>query len=239
MHSLKMHYICNVLRLANILSVVVVIATSGVAFLYYNDDMDIEIPFVGEIFLISAILLGAAFLIKLSSRWPAMFTAMKSKGYKLSIKGFRKVIIYESIVLLYFGAFAYIMLKYIDIGLWTGVVALLLFVEGAGLLITQLSKSPFKVMVNETAITKVTNEWEVVSWNNIKKIDSRQNDIHLILKDGTPVLIDLEWIDNSEKDEFVNKITQLAQDKGIYCSINCVGEYKDFAKASAKPIYNE
>lgn len=239
MLSLKIRYICNVLRLANILSVVVVIATSGVAFLYYNDDMDIQIPYLKEVFMVATIILAATFFIKLSSRWPAIFTALKSNGYKLSLKGFRKVIIYEGIVLLYFGAFTYIMLKYIDIGFWTGIVGLLLFVEGAALLITQLMKSPFKVLVNEGAITKITNEWEVVSWKNIRKIDSRQNDIHLIRTDGTPVLIDLEWIDQSERDEFIERITQLAHEKGIYCSINCVGEYKDFAKISSQPIYNE
>ncbi len=227
------------LRIANILSVIVVIATSALAFLYYHDDMDIKIPFLGEIFLGSALVLATTLLVKLSSRWPAMFTAMKAKGYRLSLKGFRKVIIYEGIMLLYFGAFAWIMLKYIDIGFWTGIAGLLLFVEGMLLLASQLLKSSFKVMVNDRAITKVTNEWEVVSWSDIKKIDSRQNDVHLIRKNGTPVLIDLEWIEQSVRNEFVDRINQLAQEKGIYCSIHCAGEYKDFAKMSSRPIYNE
>lgn len=227
------------LRLSNILSIIVVIATSGVAFLYYHDDMDIKIPFIKEIFWGATVALSATFLIKLFSRWPAVFTALKSTGYKLSLKGFRKVIIYEGIVLLYFGTFAYIMLKYVDIGFWTGVVGSLLFVDGIALLLIQLIKSPFKIMVNDTAITKITNEWEVVYWGNIKKIDSRQNDIHLIRKDGVPVLIDLEWIDRQEREEFVQKITSIARKKEIYCSIDCVGEYKDFSKISSQPIYNE
>lgn len=201
--------------------------------------MDIDIPYITEIFLGSAVLLGTVFLVKLSSRWPAILTALKSSGYKLSVKGFRKVIIYEGIVLLYFGAFGFIMLKYIDIGFWAGVVGALLFLDGVLLLITQLVKSPFKVMVNDRAITKVTNEWEVVSWNSIKKIDSRQNDIHLIRKNGSPILIDLEWIEKSVRNEFIDKVTELSQQKGIFCSIDCVGEYEDFSKASTQPIYNE
>lgn len=227
------------LRLANILSVIVVIATSGLAFFYYHDDMDITIPYLEEIFLGSALLLTIVLLLKLMFRWPALITAMKGDGYKLSLKGFRKVIIYEGIVLLYLGAFAYIMLKYIDIGYWAGVVGASLFVEGTLLLITQLVKSPFKVLLNDKAITKITNEWEVISWNDIKKIDSRQNDIHLIRKNGSPVLIDLEWIESSVRDEFIERVNQIAQQKNIYCSIDCSGEYKDFAKISSQPIYNE
>ncbi|MCB9195640.1 MAG: hypothetical protein H6600_06095 [Flavobacteriales bacterium] len=227
------------LRVANILSVIVVIASSALAFFYYHDDMDIEIPYLEELFLGSALILGAIFLIKLSSRWPAMLTAMKSSGYQLSLKGFRKVIIYEGIVLLYLGAFSWIMLKYIDIAIYAGAISLLLFVEGLLLLIVQIIKSPFKVLVNEQAITKITNEWEVVSWSNLKKIDSRQNDIHLILKNGSPVLVDLEWIEASQRDEFIQKINSIAQQKGIYCSIDCAGEYEDFAKISSQPIYNE
>lgn len=221
------------------MSVVVVIATSALAFLYYHDDMDIKIPFIEDIFLASALMLGTVFVIKISSRWPALFTAMKSEGFKLSLKGFRKVVIYEGIVLLYLGAFAFIMLKYIDIGYWAGIAGVLLFVEGTSLLLTQLIKSPFKVLLNEKAITKITNEWEVVSWANLKKIDSRQNDVHLIRQNGSPVMIDLEWIEKSVRDEFVDKINQLAQEKGIYCSIDCVGEYKDFTKEAAQPIYNK
>lgn len=227
------------LRTANILSVVVVILTSALGFLYYNDDMDLDIPFVQEMFLGSAVALAAVFLIKLSSRWPAMFTALKSDGYSLSMKGFRKVIIYEGIMLLYFGMFAYVMLKYIDAGFWTGTVGVALFAEGLFLLIMQVTKSPFKVLVNKVAITKITNEWEVVPWKRLQKIDSRQNDVHLIRKDGVPVMIDLEWIEKSVRDEFIQKITEIAQEKGIYCSIDCKGEYKDFSKMSSQPIYKE
>ncbi|CAG5076924.1 hypothetical protein [Parvicella tangerina] len=227
------------LRLANILSVIVVIATSALAFFHYHDDMDIKIPYLSQMFIGAAVLLGMVLLIKLTSRWPAVLMALKTEGYKLSLKGFRKVIIYEGMVLLYLGVFAYVMLSYIDIGFWTGIVASVLFLEGAILLLTQLVKSPFKVLLNDKAITKITNEWEVVSWNDIKKIDSRQNDIHLIRKNGTPVLIDLEWIEKSVRDDFIARINRIAQEKGIYCSIDCVGEYQDFAKMSSQPIYNE
>lgn len=227
------------LRVANILSVIVVIASSALAFFYYHDDMDIQIPYLEEMFLGSALLLGTTFLIKISSRWPALFTAMKSKGYQLSLKGFKKVIIYEGIVLLYLGVFAMVMLKYIDVAFFAGIAGLLLFFEGLTLLMVQLIKSPFRVMVNDKAITKITNEWEVVAWNDLRKIDSRQNDIHLILKSGSPVLIDLEWIEGTQRDEFIAKMNEIAQQKGIYCSIDCVGEYKDFTKEAAQPICNK
>lgn len=201
--------------------------------------MDIEIPFLKEIFWGIGILFFAVFALKLSIRWPSLVTALRSNGYRLSLKGYRKVMIYEGIVLLYFGAFSFAMLKYIDLAFLAGVAALLLFAEGIALLSIQGIKYPFKVLVNSNAITKITNELEVISWQSIKKIDSRQNDIHLIDKEGRLVMIDLEWIEKNVREDFIKQITEIAHSKGIYCSIDCVGEYEDFAKQSAKPIYNE
>lgn len=201
--------------------------------------MDIKIPYLSEFFIIVTLILFVSLLVKGSTRWQALFTGLKSKGYSLSLKGFRKVMVYEGISLLYFFAYGLVMLKYIDIAFYAGVAGVLLGLEGLSLLVLQQLRSPFKVILNDKAITLITNELFVVSWNSIKKIDSRQNDVHLILKEGTPVLVDLEWLNKDDQEQFIKDINQIAQSKNIFCSIDCVGEYKDFTEMAAKPIFNE
>lgn len=201
--------------------------------------MDIKIPYITEIFLAVAVVLCALLLTKGLVRGQALMTAHKSQGYRLTMKGFTKLIVYESIVVLYYLAFGIVTLKYVDIGFWAGLVALFLGLEGLVVLSMQWMLSPFRVILNESAISLITNEVILVSWRDIQKIDSRQNDVHLIRKNGSPVLIDLEWLSKEDQIDFINRINEIARKKNIFCSIDCEGEYKDFTEMAARPIYNE
>ena len=192
--------------------------------------MDINIPYLSEIFTGIAVFLTFLLLIKSSSRWQSLFLGIKSKGYNLSSFGYKKILVYEGIMLLYFGLFGYIMLNYIDIGFWLGIAGGLFFIEGVAHLLFYFIAKPYKILINDRSITILANAMSIVKWSEVQKIDSRQNDIHIIRKDGSIQVIDVDWLLEDDKSAFIDEITKKAQQKNIYCSIDCKGSYKDFAK---------
>ena len=201
--------------------------------------MDVQIPYLEEIFTGIAIFLGFLLLIKISSRWQALFLGLKSQGYSVSLFGFKKILVYEGILLLYFGLFGYIMLKHIDIGWALGIVGSLYFIEGMAHLIFNFVAKPYKILINSGSITIITNELIIIKWTDVLKIDSRQNDIHVMMKEGSPYLIDLDWLKEEDKNKLIEDMTRISQEKNIYCSIDCKGSYKDFTKLAMQRKFEE
>jgi hypothetical protein len=217
-------------KILSVISIFLVILCSGVGFIYFNDDMDINIPYLEDIFLGIAIFLGFILLLKISSRWQGVFLGLKSKGYSISLLGFKKIIVYEGIMLLYFGLFGYIMLTHVDIGLPLGIIGVLFFIEGITHLTFNLVKKPYKILVNDRSITLITNKLTIIKWSEMLKIDSRQNDIHLMMKEGSPYLLDLDWLNNEDKDLLIADLNRIAQEKNMYSSIDVKGVYIDYTK---------
>ena len=91
----------------------------------------------------------------------------------------------------------------------------------------QIFKNPFKILLNERTITTITNELKMVRWSDLKKIESRHNDIHFIDNLGRVTLIDTELIEKSDKTNFIDSVTELAHKKNIFCSIDCRRGYYD------------
>ncbi len=223
----------------NVVALILVILCSGVSFIYFNDDMDIQVPYLKEIFLGIATFLGLVLILRINSRWQSLLLGLRSQGYPISIMGFKKILVYEGISLMYYGLFALIMLFLIDIGFLLGVVSAFYFIEGVLHFAFSLAKKPYKILVNDKSITIITNELTLVRWTDISKIDSRQNDIHLLMKIGAPVLIDLDWLSADDQQKIIAEITKIAQEKKLFCSINCKGTYKDFAKLAMQTQFDD
>lgn len=217
-------------KILNVISIFLVIVCLGVGFILYNDDLAIPIPYVSEILLGVAVFLAIVLLLKITSRWQGLFLGMKSSGYSISLFGFKKIIVYEGVMLLYFGFFGFVMLKYVDVAFPLGIVGLLFFIEGIAHLAFNVVAKPYKVLVNDRSITLITNTLTIVRWSEIVKIDSRQNDIHLIMKEGSPYLLDLDWLKEEDQDSLIADLNRIAQEKNIYSSIDVKGVYKDFTK---------
>ncbi len=217
-------------KILNVISIFLVILCSGVGFILFNDDMDINIPYIEDIFMGIAIFLAAILLLKTLSRWQGLFLGLKSKGYSISLFGFKKIIVYEGVMLLYFGLFGFVMLNYIEIGLPLGIVGTLFFIEGITHLVFNLIAKPYKILINNRSITIITNTLTIIKWSDIEKIDSRQNDIHLMMKEGSPYLLDLDWLKREDQELLITDLTKIAQEKNIYSSIDVKGVYKDFTK---------
>lgn len=192
--------------------------------------MDINIPYIENIFLGIALFLGLVLLLKITSRWQGLFLGLRSKGYSVSLLGFKKIIIYEGVMLLYFGLFGFVMVNYIEVGLPLGIVGILFFLEGLTHLTFNIVAKPYKILINERSITLITNTLTIIKWSEIVKIDSRQNDVHLIMKEGSPYLLDLDWLKSDDQQLLIADLNKIAQAKNIYSSIDVRGVYKDFTK---------
>jgi hypothetical protein len=122
------------------------------------------------------------------------------------------------------------MFNYVDIGFSLGVVGILFFLEGITHLAFNLVKKPYKILVNDRSITLITNKLTIIKWSEMLKIDSRQNDIHLMMKEGSPYLLDLDWLKEEDKELLIADLNRIAQEKNMYSSIDVKGVYKDFTK---------
>ncbi len=211
------------IRIINRFTIIVLILVCAVALVGFF--MDIYIPYLKEALLGIAALLGVLFLFKVSLRWQALLMGIKSKGYNLTTSGFNRVSVAEGVTLFYYLSVAVVLLVFFDQMQVIALLCLIFFVEGLAHLIVQIYAKPYKVLLNNKTITSITNEMKFIKWNQIKKIESRHNDVHFIDKLGRVQKIDTELILKEDKDEFIDEVNRMAREKNIYCSINCKRGY--------------
>lgn len=207
------------IKFVNSVSIVLLILTGVLLFFIYHDEMDIEIPFINEILIGIASFFIFLLVLKSNVRWQALFMGLRTKGFNLSLEGFKKIILSELFSTSYFFVFALVVFLYFPNQTFLGIVFSIFFLEGVLHLSVQFLKKPYKVLLNERNISVVTNNLTMVRWSDILKIETRHKDVHFINKLGYPVLVDTQLMCESDKQQFLLTVQKLAQEKHIYCSV--------------------
>jgi hypothetical protein len=217
--EVSLNYLCKMIKFVNSFSIVLLIMTGVLLFFIYHDEMDIQIPYIQEIMLGMAGVFIFLLLLKSNVRWQALFMGLRAKGFNLSLNGFKKIILSELFSTSYFLVFALVVFIYFPTYTYLGWVFLIFFLEGVLHLSFQLIKKPYKVLLNNKNISVVTNNLTMVRWSDILKIETRHKDVHFINKLGYPILVDTQLMSDKDKNTFLFTVQQLAQEKGIYCSV--------------------
>lgn len=207
------------IKFVNSVSIVLLILTGVLLFFIYHDEMDIQVPYIQEIIMGIAGVFVFLLLLKSNVRWQALFMGLKTQGFNLSLDGFKKIILFELFSTSYFFVFALVVFIYFPSLTYLGWVYLVFFLEGVLHLLLQVFKKPYKVLLNDKNISLVTNNLIMIRWSDLLKIETRHKDVHFINKLGYPVLIDTQLMSEEDRKTFLYTVQQLAQDKGIYCSV--------------------
>lgn len=204
----------------NIISFIVLLITSLLSLFTYHDDMDVNIPYIDTIFILLAVVLGLLLFFKINLRWQAFALSLKYDGYSISKLGFKNAIVYESINIIFYFLVGGALLLYVGTIWFVGLVIFLHFVEGVLNLITNAIYKPYKIIVNDNIVMTIANSIQIVKWHQIKKIEGRHNDIHLVDKNNKVNILDMDLISFEDSKELISKIKTIALSRDLYFSVS-------------------
>jgi len=181
--------------------------------------MDVQIPFLNEIFIGVSLVLGILFFLRANARWQAVLSAVRhKKGFSISSLGYKKAVVNEGVaVLIYFSA-SVLFLFFSPVGFWIGFIAVVWGLEGIFHILHHAASSSYKVLVQDNMITVISNSVRRVRWSQITKVERANRDVMFSTKDGQPFRIDSEFIKKDEFDSFLATLKEKADEKGLYFS---------------------
>lgn len=203
----------------NIISFIFLLITSLLSLFTYHDDMDVQVPYIGVIFIVLSVILGLLLFLKVNLRWQALRLSFKNEGYQVSKHGFRNAIVYELINIVFYFLVGGSLLLYVGEIWFVGIIIFLHFLEGALHLVINAVYKPYKIIVNDNTIMVLANVIKIVKWNSIKKIEGRHNDIVLIDKLNHVHIIDLDLLILEDAKDLTKKVKQIALDRNLYFGI--------------------
>lgn len=176
--------------------------------------MGINIPFV-RIWIISAtIALSILLLLKLNYRWYALVKVRKSIGYKISLNGWRKSLIDEIFKCGVLYLISILMLVYYKAGLPVVLVLFIYLFESSLHLL--FGKRNYKIIIRSKTIMIITNNIIIIKWSEIKSIVKRHNDFQFKQNNNIIRLLDVDLINEKERDKFNDEIRKYAIEKNIF-----------------------
>lgn len=181
--------------------------------------MDVQVPYIGVIFIVLSVILGLLLFLKVNLRWQALRLSFKNEGYQVSKHGFRNAIVYELINIVFYFLVGGSLLLYVSEIWFVGIIIFLHFLEGALHLVINAVYKPYKIIVNDNTIMVLANVIKIVKWNSIKKIEGRHNDIVLIDKLNHVHIIDLDLLILEDAKDLTKKVKQIALDRNLYFGI--------------------
>lgn len=215
------------IRLINRIAAIIFILVCFISFVLYHDDMDIEIPFIKEIFIGITILLGVLFVIKTNYRWQALLVAKKAKLFFLMSKGgMKKAVVYELINLGFYLLVALALIMFAPNGFFIGLISLLFLIEGSSNLLQNFSSMLYRTIVQENAVTIINNYITVIPWKGLIRIESRYNDIRFIDELNKVYLLDLDMINEQDRQPLIEELKRIAYQKNLYFDVFLDGAEK-------------
>ena len=176
--------------------------------------MGIKIPYLNKIIFTVAISLSFLLILKTNLRWQAIFKARKIKAFNISRSGWTKCVVYEFFQWVFYLFISFLLFNYFEKG-WPIVIILVFFVLESVFHIL-LGLNLYKVVVEENAITMIDSNIVIVPWSEIVCIVKRHNDLQFKLTNNTIKLLDLDFIGPKDREEFQDKIKDIALNKNIF-----------------------
>lgn len=208
------------IRKINIISFIILLITSLLSLFTYHDDMDVNIPYIDIVFILLAIIIGLLLFFKVNLRWQALALSLKYEGYQINKHGFKNTIVYESINIVFYFLVGGALLIYVGTIWFVGLAIFLHFIEGVSHLIINSIYKPYKIIVNENIIMIIANSIQILKWHQIKKIEGKHNDIHLIDKNNQVHILDMDLLSYEDSKSIIKKIKSLALNRNLYFSVS-------------------
>ena len=207
-------------KLVNRIALIVFIAVAIVAWLTYHEEMAVEVPYLKEIFLATSIFMFILLFLKANYRWQASFLAKKApKSYIISKKGMKKAIVYESINIGFYAYLSIMLLLYVQEGTIIGSLLALFVLEGFLNLAQNMFGAAYRTVIQENAITIVTNYITIIPMKEIVKIESSHRDIRFLDKNGKTFLLDIDSVKENQQTELIEQVKKIATNKNIYFDV--------------------
>jgi len=207
-------------KLVNRIALFVFIAVAITAWITYHVEMDVEIPYLKEVYLATSIFMFILLFLKANYRWQASFLAKKAPNYFIiSKKGMKKAVVYESINIGFYAFLSIMLIWKSGEGFIIGSLIGLYFLEGFLNLAQNMFSSGYRTLIQENAITIVTNYITIIPMKEIVKIEGIHRDIRFLDKNGKTFLVDIDSIEASQHEEFIAQVKAIARSKNIYFDV--------------------
>jgi len=207
-------------KLVNRIALFVFLAVAITAWITYHEEMDIEVPYLKEVFLATSIFMFILLFLKANYRWQASFLAKKAPNYFIvSKKGMKKAVVFESINIGFYAFLSIMLLMNLREGFVIGCLIGLYFIEGFLNLAQNMFRSGYRMIIQENAITIVTNYITIIPMKEIVKIESSHRDIRFLDMSGKTFLLDIDSVKAEEQEEFIAQVKAIARSKDIYFDV--------------------
>ena len=207
-------------KLVNRIALFVFIAVAITAWITYHEEMDIVVPYLKQVFLAIAIFMFILLFLKANYRWQASYLAKKaSNSFIISRQGMKKAIVYESINIGFYAYLSIMLLLYVNEGFIIGILIGLYFLEGFVNLVQNLFSAGYRTLIQENAITVVSNYITIIPMKEIVKIESSHRDIRFLDKNNKTFLLDIDSIKADQHEAFIGQVKAIARSKDIYYDV--------------------
>jgi len=207
-------------KLVNRIALFVFIGVAVASWITYHEEMDIVVPYLKQVFLAIAIFMFILLFLKANYRWQASYLAKKAPNpFIISRKGMKKAIVYEGINIGFYAYLSIMLLLYVNEGVIIGILIGLYFLEGFINLVQNMFSSSYRTLVQENAITIVSNYITIIPMKEIVKIESSHRDIRFLDKNNKTYLLDIDSIKAEQHEVFIDEVKSIAKSKGIYCDV--------------------
>ncbi len=199
-------------RVYTFLSVLVTFFYSFISFFHYNDDFGWEIFFYNELTTITLITLIILLVFKTQVRWQKTWITRKIKGFKITNKGWKKIIINESMSIFVMVFIGLMLFNFYNANKLIPFVLLCYFLES--ILSIFSGRLSYKLVITPKLIFIITNKQKMYYWKDIKSFTKRHNGLIIQLKNGIQTHVKDE--DFLESDKWLSTLHSLAVEKEIY-----------------------
>ena len=207
-------------KLVNRIALFVFIGVAVASWITYHEEMDIVVPYLKQVFLAIAIFMFILLFLKANYRWQAAYLAKKAPNpFIISRKGMKKAIVYEGINIGFYAYLSIMLLLYVNEGFIIGILIGLYFLEGFINLVQNIFSSSYRTLIQENAITIVSNYITIIPMKEIVKIESSHRDIRFLDKNNKTYLLDIDSIKADQHEAFIDQVKAIAKSKGIYCDV--------------------
>ena len=131
----------------------------------------------------------------------------------------KKAIVYEAINIGFYAYLSIMLLLYVNEGFIIGILIGLYFLEGFINLVQNMFSSGYRTLIQENAITVVSNYITIIPMKEIVKIESSHRDIRFLDKNNKTYLLDIDSIKQDQHEAFIGQVKAIARSKGIYCDV--------------------
>ena len=176
--------------------------------------MGIIIPYFSSVIVGIVISLSVLLILRTNLRWQAVYKARTITGFNIGKAGWSKSVFHEVFYWIFYLFISWFIINYYKQGYPISIVLLFFILES--LLHLLIGMRSYKIVVEDNFITMINNNVLIISWDEIKGIVKRHNDLQFILRNNTLKVLDLDYLELVEREEINNKIKKIAIQKNIF-----------------------